>query len=536
MGGPEKQHSEAPQSGPEEPTATTEEGLEGLLRGDPLVSPRTRPRSPQAQRRLVLALQRSAGNAAVSRMMTGAPGRVLQRDGLLDTVADRIGDWTDTRADEAKLDAAEDLADFMSRSYVTKNIKPTTGGGLFDAAYDPQSGEMVVTVRIAFQFKNGNIFDPTWLASVGGIAGILAKGWTLDQFIWTDAEERAWAAQTISDIQGLWSERYVFFSQKPGWEALPPVNVKVVIAEAPADGPSKAQWVVTVNKWPDDANMEESMGWPSDRSSNQITGTLHEGAADAGGVGSPDVRHFSRDTSTRQRYGQVDTDNPGIVFFDQGSSTVAAADAADLQKLGATLGAPDIPPFPVTVTGHASAEGKEDKNRTLSEDRARNVSNEIVKGGAKVQPTVVAKGEEGATEDPGFRNVEIDVGSFESDQRTALHEFGHMIGLDDEYPTGDPATPGGPATARPVGARPDHSRLAERLIPGQQPIQAHHDESILSNGEMVRPHHYVTFLEALGTMTGTTGTWGIRPGLGHGGRGPGDFPTPTPSPDGTVVV
>jgi hypothetical protein len=110
-----------------------------------------------------------------------------------------------------------------------------------------------------------------------------------------------------------------------------------------------------------------------------------------------------------------------------------------------------------------------------------------------------------------------------------------MIGLDDEYPTGDPATPGGPATARPVGARPDHSALAERLIPGQQPIRAHHDESILSNGEQVRPHHYVTFLEALGTVTGTTGSWGVRPAPSRV-NGPGDFPLPVPSPDGTAVV
>jgi len=63
----------------------------------------------------------------------------------------------------------------MSRSYVTKNVKPSTGGGLFDAAYDPQTGQMVVTVRIAFKFANGNILDPTWLAAVGGIAGILSE-------------------------------------------------------------------------------------------------------------------------------------------------------------------------------------------------------------------------------------------------------------------------------------------------------------------------------------------------------------------------
>ncbi|NJL85811.1 MAG: hypothetical protein HC886_07285 [Leptolyngbyaceae cyanobacterium SM1_1_3] len=151
----------------------------------------------------------------------------------------------------------------------------------------------------------------------------------------------------------------------------------------------------------------------------------------------------------------------------------------------------------------------------LSEDRARTVSNEIVSAGAKTQPTVTAQGEAGADATPQWRRVDITIGNFESDQTTVLHEFGHMFGLGDEYPTPD----GG---SRDVGTRVAHSALAETLIPGQQPIVAHHDESIMSNGEVIRPHHYVTFLEALGTMTHTTGQWDVGPGAGP--TGPGDFP------------
>ena len=168
--------------------------------------------------------------------------------------------------------------------------------------------------------------------------------------------------------------------------------------------------------------------------------------------------------------------------------------------------------------------------RDSSEDRARNVSNEIVKGGAKTTPTSVPKGEEGATEDPVWRRVDIQVKDFTSQQTTVKHEFGHILGLGDEYPTKDAV----PATSRPVGTPVAHSALAQNLIPGQQPILAHHDESIMSNGEQVRPYHYVTFLEALGNMTGTTGTWDIKPGPGVGAKGPGDFPTP--APDGPVAV
>ena len=53
----------------------------------------------------------------------------------------------------------------------------------------------------------------------------------------------------------------------------------------------------------------------------------------------------------------------------------------------------------------------------------------------------------------------------------------------------------------------------------------------MSNGEVVQPYHYVTFLEVLGRHDGhRRDEWDIRPAV----RGPGDFPVP--APDGTAVV
>jgi hypothetical protein len=77
-----------------------------------------------------------------------------------------------------------------------------------------------------------------------------------------------------------------------------------------------------------------------------------------------------------------------------------------------------------------------------------------------------------------------------------------------------------------------HSALAERLIPGQTPILARDNEDIMSAGGVVKPYHYVTFLEVLGTMTDTTNQWDIRPAV----QGPGDFPAPTGDGTGTAVV
>lgn len=484
---------------------------------------RETPPAPPPVSHPLLALQRTTGNAALTRLLGAAPGRALQRDpapGPAPGAAPAI---------------PADLAAFMGMSYIFKDVKPSTGGGLFDMSYEPTTGEMLVTVRIAFDFRNGNLFDPTWLAAVGGLMGFARRGWTYDQFVWSDDEKEAWSANAIAEIQELWSERYVFFSQKPGWESLPPVNARVVVAPAPTTGIGKAQWLVAVTKWPDDAGMTESMTWPAVRG-DQNKGKLHESSADAGGAGEPDRTHRTRTTASRQRYRQVDTDNPGTISFGKGGAAVTAGDAKRLQDFGTTLGAADIPPFPVTVTGHASAEGEEKDNMTLSERRAHAVAEEIRKGAPHKDPAEKADGEKGAApDDPAWRVARITVGAFEAERSTVVHEFGHMLGLDDEYPTADPANPGDPATERPVGAAPTHSALAERLIPGQKPILAHHDESIMSNGDEVRPAHYVTFLEALGTITGTTGTWGVRPAPPKV-TGPGDFPVPAVAPDGTVTV
>jgi hypothetical protein len=97
-----------------------------------------------------------------------------------------------------------------------------------------------------------------------------------------------------------------------------------------------------------------------------------------------------------------------------------------------------------------------------------------------------------------------------------------MLGLGDEYASADTGS-------RPAGTPVAHSALAQRLIPGQQPILAKHSENIMSTGTDVKPHHYVTFLEVLGVMTGTAGQWDIKPAAPVG-----DFPAPTP--DGTAVA
>jgi hypothetical protein len=141
---------------------------------------------------LVQHLQRTAGNAAVARMLQQ---RALMRDGTA----------TCSPEEQAKLD------ELLSQTYTKEDFHPSTGRGLFDAIYAPGDGQLTITLGISFSFLNGNPADPTWVASVGGPAK--AATYKPEQFNWTTDESDAWKANAVSTIQGIWGSRYRFFTQ-----------------------------------------------------------------------------------------------------------------------------------------------------------------------------------------------------------------------------------------------------------------------------------------------------------------------------------
>jgi hypothetical protein len=331
-----------------------------LRGGVETLRPPIEPRSPQAR---LLELQRGAGNRAVSALLRQPEG------GVVDWLKDRVGDLTDTRANEACLDAKEDLEDFMSRDYSVEDHHPPTGRGLFDATYRPTDGILEIRVGIAFKFVNGDPTDATWIASVGGAPA--AAAFPAAAFTWTPDEIEDWKANAIASVQAHWSSRYTFFTQRACWDTLPPVNVTILIEEAPEGGADKAHFVTTVNKWPTEPGLTESVT-PAGATDDQSTARFHESGAD--GIENLDRSHFTETTASRRRYADADRDNPGTILFGLESADVSADDRRRLATFGATLGAPDMPPFAVTVTGHASSDGKEPYNMSLSERRAQAVS------------------------------------------------------------------------------------------------------------------------------------------------------------------
>ena len=457
--------------------------------------------SPPAQ---VQALQRSAGNAAVLRMLSA---RGLMREPGPGAVC--------SPADQAKLE------ELLSTTYIEEDYHPSTGIGLFDAVYAPGDGNLTITLGIAFDFVNGDPANATWVASVGGPAA--AATFTPDQFNWTPDEIREWKANAISQVTAIWAGRYTFFTQKDCWSTLPPVNVGIEIVERPATGADKAHYVTTVNKWPTEPGLTESVSRPG-RGRRPVDRPLpgerrrrhRRTRTRATSCATPHTRPLrrGRHATTRGRSGSRRT-SPSRSHADTPGCRPSAGPSAAVHA---------------AVPGHAhralQLRGRPRRNMRLSEDRARAVGNEIVRAGAQKQPTVDPLGEAGAAPDARVA--------------AGRHHRRRLRGRPDDrrprvraHVRARRRVPDAATAARATSApRSRHSALAERLIPGQQPILAHHSENIMSNGEAVQPHHYVTFLEVLGKMTGTEGTWGIRPA--RHADGPGDFPAP--SPDGTAVV
>src|SRR5215213_4071638 len=249
------------------------------------------PRSPAVT---VEALQRSAGNAAVARMIQA--GGLMRQPAAPEAVC--------SPADQAKLD------ELMSTTYTREDFHPDTGAGLFDAVYAPGDGLLTITLGIAFEFLNGDPADPTWVASVG--PGNVAK-YGPEKFAWTAEEILNWKQNAITTVTGIWQRQYTFFTTKACWaDTLPPVNVNIEIVERPATGEGKAHFVTSVTKWPTEPGIEESVT-PPGAGADQSTARFHEQGSDPGGIESPDVNDFNTTTTERAKYNQVTTDNPGTI-------------------------------------------------------------------------------------------------------------------------------------------------------------------------------------------------------------------------------
>jgi outer membrane protein OmpA-like peptidoglycan-associated protein len=199
--------------------------------------------------------------------------------------------------------------------------------------------------------------------------------------------------------------------------------------------------------------------------------------------------------------------------FDFDSDVVNADCQEDIDKIKAfiaTIPAPADPEacrFSLHYVGRASSQGSAAYNKALSERRVKSVQKELESIEGLCLSLTELAGEEEATGGAEFRRVNVGVFAANSTnptsakQNVAAHEFGHMIGLGDEYVDTKPDIPN--ARIKYMGDNPTHYDAVKDLVDedAANELLIQDSSSMMSKGNEVKRGHYVMFVAALDAMT-----------------------------------
>lgn len=464
---------------------------------------------------------RSARQRAVQRIGRTSGNQALLQRGFLDWLTG--GDQAREAENEDPEQAA--LQEFLNRgmmpSDVGKEIIGPGGLGGFNAKFDPESRALIVTVNIGITFAHGLAVDPTTgnvtadttslqagrdASEIGALqnaaAGIMAdtgldKQGRIDEvnnnWRWGNDEKQTWMDDYRNTVQNAWGGQHYFQSKR--WEELM-ANVNVVV-NVHSGSQANDHCQATIIKTPPGALGAVVYHGTGASSTDQAM------VMSSSGIG-PSATNFlqyslqfennSADINTATGIGHGGGN--GKDYLDKFIADFGAgyADAGD----------------PIQITGRANATGDPEHNQRLSEERARNVENYLTTNGltgSANRTTDVGVGSSGADEDPSWRRVDIQVGSGEA-QNTAAHEFGHIIGLGDEYASPATGFYPGAGTPVPIGNPATHDALAQKMGGGVRGAVAENSDSIMSVGNSVRPQHYATFFDALQKTTGEQWEYG----------------------------
>ena len=424
--------------------------------------------------------QRAARGEAVQ--VSQEAGPELHGDWLDDGLAmvgsgiNAVGDALDARGNEAQLDAEEELAVFRGTPFAPLiDNEPSSGLGMFDVAFDAAAGRMVVTLKVSYSFVNGT-------------PAAVAPGFRPEEFQWTEAEKASWKARYQAEVGAQWSDQYTFRCTRPFWTALA-VACTVQVVEDAAD----PHFVLSVSKLPPDAGMDVSSICEPGFHHDGAGGTCPANTPDGSGV-TPNTGTGRFDSNDMRPEQKLDWSNAVVaVPFRRGSAQLSPAGRAATTGIVGSLTA--APSARVELTGRSSSRHKAGataadgavENMDLARARSAAVQAAIVSAGVPAARVLQRnQGEAGAGAGDEWCRVDAQVGSRQM-QSPALHETGHMLGNDDEYPV----------TGSPAGSPIDPSYQAMITATTGEVLVRGRDESAMSVGSTVRRWNYAPFMEAL---------------------------------------
>ena len=345
--------------------------------------------------------------------------------GLLSPLFDALFDPCATAEEAARRDA------FAVRAFHLSRYIPSTTFGMFDADYYPLAGLMLATVKIHFNFVSA---DNT--PSAGALLGLLLSGQDIGRFFWSDSEKDAFKSDYISRVAARWSAQHSMVSTKPCWRfrALPFVTPTEVDTDA------AAHYVATVHK-----SAGPGIDYKSGTNDPNVARPDLPATADlyqSDVREEPNFNSRSVATSERQRIeAALTASGASPVLFDKNSDVIRPGARTALTAFATSLKQknPSDPLIPLTLDAFASGEGDPTRNLELSDRRAVAVRGLLAGLGVPQPMGVLGHGPVGAPDDASNRKVDIAVDhAFETTYAAnrysvGEHEFGHMLGLPDEY-------------------------------------------------------------------------------------------------------
>lgn len=320
---------------------------------------------------------------------------------------------------------------FDEQTFREENFRPSTTIGKFDVVYRPSTGILEVISKVHFKF---NDVTPEYYA-------VMADK---KEKSWTSAGKKKWKENWIDSVMTKWGDIPAFKCDKPGYAdvvAKPQVRIEIV------DKPEKAHYALSVDK----AFRKKEGGMRAGGTSGVTRefggGFQEQDAYDK--INNPKVKQhlaeaenkgniipaFNRD---RERMTQVLSGVAPVAFrvdTDQYATGTAAANARKAAEaitgLGEYSALSDLHPIVVNIGVG------DDEAVTLLNDRLDVLKATL--GDVGVKNPVTAKRAEGAAAGSVTFTAGEDTEEIKKqylarwDRYTAAHEFGHMMGLLDEY-------------------------------------------------------------------------------------------------------
>lgn len=356
--------------------------------------------------------------------------------------------------------------------------------GKFESIYDPANRTLTADMRVKFTFPDLPV--PKGDDIVAKVQAPLIK-----------MIHSMYQQNFISQVHKGWSGKFSFKNVREPqsvWGKLNPINVKVNVHPVESN---QHYLLKGYFKKSDTANVSSNTLDPKNNPSPS-TLELFKGDLD------PMTQSFTGNPTTGTDEIKRLQRNLPKIHFANSSMAIEPKYLPDLQYVADYLKQMNRPKFNITAVGHANKTGKEADNIKYSAQRAQIVMNKLKAFGATNHAlSATGVGSTGATASGAWRKVDFSISvdkSFSNVQDTTVHEFGHMLGLDDEYVRKADTrthTTQKAFMAKMLGhaeyGKGKEGKLGEEVT-SVLPLSS---ASVMESGNEVRPYHYVTLWQAL---------------------------------------